>query len=88
MKFRTHGIGLALAFASGLLLAGCENLHPAGMRAKRVVAPLETESGADRDDPKVASPQEAKGFFNASRRPGAWSSEASDIEKNLGVGAR
>ncbi len=81
MNPRKSQIALVLVGAWGLMLSGCENLHAS---ARRQPAPV--VSGAEyrgEGESRVESPAEAKGFFKATRRPGAFSSEGAEVEKHL-----
>jgi hypothetical protein len=68
----------------GLVLVGCEPWRRHAMRSD----PGAGQSGqASRalEDPSFSRPAELKGFFKGNRSAGTWSSEAREIEENLGV---
>lgn len=85
MNTRRSWMALVGGCAWGLMLAGCSALNHNGVRAKDQRVPREWDEEA-RGDASVESPaemKETKGFFHPTRRPGALSSEAGDIERNL-----
>ena len=79
MKGRRNWFGLAFAGLAGPI-CGCHLLHPQGLRSQGSPPALSQteEPGADPGTPP-------KGFFKPTRRSGALSSEAREIEANLGV---
>jgi hypothetical protein len=73
-------LGLILVFGSSAL-PGCETLQHNARTRSEDDEPIATEAkSADSSD---SSP--AKGFFKPSRLSGAWSSEAREVERDLGV---
>lgn len=61
-------------------LAGCDPVHRQTVRstADDLIAESQPES-------QVTSPPESKGFFKKNIASGGWSSEAREIEQNLGA---
>ena len=72
-------------FMASLLAAapGCDHRK----QALRSGLTTETEPPADpvKDDPTFQRPADLKGFFKQNRYTGALSSEAQEIETNLGI---
>ena len=89
MKPRTAGAALALVF-SCLTLAGCELLHH-NLRENDRDGEVKHASGETADDAtdKVldvqADPKKGKSFFRPSRLSSGLSSEAREIENDLGI---
>lgn len=85
MKRRIPGWALAVACAS-VGFSGCELFHhehrPRAIDEPYKSEPEEKEHESSPDKLKEESPSS---FFKGSRLPGAMSSEARDIERNLGV---
>jgi hypothetical protein len=82
-------LGLALGLSLLLLGAGCNRgykeamLQPPGP-SPDVVGQDVVVVGGERPTAEGLAP-EAKGFFKADRKSGAWSREAASIEESLGV---
>jgi hypothetical protein len=87
MKRRRIRFALAVVCASTATLAGCETIGH-GLRSKNdppiVVLddPLAKKGQEQAEELQTGRPS---GFFKATRRSGAWSSEAAEIERSLGV---
>jgi hypothetical protein len=69
---------LILVLGGVVALSGCDPLH------RQAVRDAEIPSLAGADDPSFRKPDELHGFFKP-RGSGAWSSEAREIERNLGA---
>jgi hypothetical protein len=86
MKRRILGLGLVVVCA-GATLAGCETLHPLGLRtrddpsAARIVAPSEPQGF------EAETPESDQELFRRkpSRLRGALSSEGAEVEQHLGI---
>jgi hypothetical protein len=80
MNRRILGLGLALICACPGLV-GCELLHQSERKHAddRFVEEEETPAIGE------VKSEAPKGFFKSSRLPGAMSSEARDIERDLGI---
>ena len=70
-------------------LVGCNASHQQSVRPKSSEDPTAWNSSpisdrSDEADKSVSSG--SKSFLKSTHRPGGWSSEASDIERSLGVG--
>jgi hypothetical protein len=81
MNRRILGLGLCLV-CSCIGLGGCELLDHE-KRSKSNAAVHEHEEGAEKVGAVESAPP--KGFFSNSRLSGGLSSEARDVERNLGV---
>lgn len=80
MKRNRLGLGMALVLV-GTALGGCE-------LTRHEHQPKAISSIPEEEDPTTVGAVKSKppeGFFQSTRLPGAWSSEARSIERNLGV---
>ena len=75
--------GAAMAGVACGLLSGCETMRAIGLRPHKDSVPKVT---AGSEEIEVDNEAPTKGFFKATRRPAALSSEARDIENSLGLG--
>jgi hypothetical protein len=73
-------LGLILV-CGGSALPGCETLQHNARPRSEDDEPVATEAKSE-DASETSSP---KKFFKPSRLSGAWSSEARDVERDLGV---
>jgi hypothetical protein len=82
---RTGMLGVLSWILAG---TGCEPTHRPWVRQHQdKITPPEMESGTTVDDASDLT-KEARSMHKANRRPGAWSSEAAEIERNLIGGDR
>ena len=70
-------------------LVGCNASHQGGVRAQDAEDPTawsDSPINARSEDTDKGSSGGSKGFLKSTHLPGGWSSEASEIERSLGVG--
>jgi hypothetical protein len=80
--FRRRWLAVVVsAGCAGGALAGCTPLSSLVKPQTPVPPPALIEAEGDSEE----SSQLVRGFFKPTRLPGGWSSEANEIEKNLGV---
>jgi hypothetical protein len=72
------------ACSIALSATGCDTLHRLGHRNSASQPP--EHWGKDPDEGTTELPAELKDQHKPTRLSGAWSSEAADIERSLGVG--
>lgn len=94
MRLGLGGVGLLLGLT---LFCGCEHqgcflrrqaqtMHSGGGNQPTAFEAMANEGPANPEADVTADlAQHAKGFFKGGRRQGAWSSEANEIEADLGV---
>jgi hypothetical protein len=82
MKYRRIRLGLAAACACWSL-AGCE-WHRQGLRSADSAQQQETSESDSAKGAEVKS-DAPRGFFKATRLPGAMSDEGREIERDLGI---
>lgn len=89
MKRRRIPLVLTVVCASTATLAGCEtighNLRPKNEPPIVVVDDPLAKAKTDQEQSEEIQTSRPSGFFKATRRSGAWSSEAAEIERSLGV---
>ncbi len=64
------------------MLVGCDTWHRHEVRSNDEPLAYGDEPA---EDPSLQRPEELRRFFKANRTSGAWSSEAREIERNLGA---
>ncbi|CAN5809240.1 hypothetical protein BH23PLA1_BH23PLA1_26830 [soil metagenome] len=85
MERRTKRLGLWVACAC-LSLSGCEGLRSQGLRGNSrgdSVRPSVYDDYLGQADDEPRSPEDPRGFFQRTRRPGGLSDEARSIERDI-----
>jgi hypothetical protein len=83
MNRRWIAVGLTLTLTLGL--SGCETFSQSLRQHASDKDKPRSESDGEQDEVEGVKSEAPKGFFNNSRLSGAWSSEARDVERSLGV---
>jgi hypothetical protein len=81
MNRRWIAVGLSLTLG----LSGCETFSQSLRHSASEKDKPRSESEGEKDDVTSVKSEAPKGFFPNSRLSGAWSSEARDVERSLGV---
>ncbi|HEX8199878.1 MAG TPA: hypothetical protein VF590_05285 [Isosphaeraceae bacterium] len=74
-----------IVVGAGMILAGCQSLHPLGLRPRDDPSAGQPIAPTESSNPETALAEKIQGLHKPSRLRGALSSEGAEVERHLGI---